>query len=421
MTKANGAYGAHGASEPLKLLSFRGLRGLIVLVGLIVCLVSCSSESAGTIIEEPEQQKPPQVETGTAIAFAADEQQEEEKVTRANTTSLQDKGVSTFKVWGFKNTTYNNGVYDADASNLQTVFPGYIVNWRIGSIATTPTNTDGWEYVNQQTGNNPEQSIKYWDWSAKAYRYFGVATTTNGATYEANETNGVKTYEFTFPADCSGTGDTNEAIAASQAANMAATPYYSHLWFSTGNPYDYPNQQFGKPVQLEFLKPFARVRFMFTYSYQSEGIKIRSTEFMPTGDYDKADNEKIKIATAGTFKVIYPLTGTKTSEWFDTSNFSKFIYKFDKEYIPEGGPDREIWYTVLPRTSQGSYTMYVKMNNDTQPKTAVVPAEYMTWLPGFSYTYIFKITEEGGVAIDLVQSAVTPWTDMEEEHPVYNW
>lgn len=414
MTKANGAYGAHGASEPLKLLSFRGLRGLIVLVGLIVCLVSCSSESDGTIIEEPEQQKPPQVETGTAIVFAADEQ-EEELVTRA-VTPLSEK-VTTFKVWGYKNTTYSNGVYDADASKLQTVFPGYIVNWRIGSIATTPTNTDGWEYVNQQTGNNPEQSIKYWDWSAKAYRYFGIATTTNGANaaYEANETNGVKTYEFIFPADCSGT--TDEAIAA----NMAATPYYSHLWFSTGNPYDYPNQQFGKPVQLEFLKPFARVRFMFTYSYQSEGIKIRSTEFMPTGDYDKADNEKIKIATAGTFKVIYPLTGTKTSEWFDTPNFSKFIYKFDKEYIPEGGPDREIWYTVLPRTSQGSYTMYVKMNNDTQPKTAVVPAEYMTWLPGFSYTYIFKITEEGGVAIDLVQSAVTPWTDMEEEHPVYNW
>ena len=54
-------------------------------------------------------------------------------------------------------------------------------------------------------------------------------------------------------------------------------------------------------------------------------------------------------------------------------------------------------------------------------KTAVVPAEYMSWKPGYSYTYIFKITEEGGVEIDLVQVAVTTWTDMSIVHSVYNW
>ena len=63
--------------------------------------------------------------------------------------------------------------------------------------------------------------------------------------------------------------------------------------------------------------------------------------------------------------------------------------------------------------------MTVTVNNTG--KSAVVPAEYMSWLPGYSYTYIFKITEEGGVAIDLVQTAVTPWTDMQIDHTVYNW
>jgi hypothetical protein len=58
--------------------------------------------------------------------------------------------------------------------------------------------------------------------------------------------------------------------------------------------------------------------------------------------------------------------------------------------------------------------------NGTQ-KTAVVPAQYMSWKPGYSYTYIFKITEEGGVVVDLVQTAVTPWTDMTIVHSVYNW
>ena len=80
---------------------------------------------------------------------------------------------------------------------------------------------------------------------------------------------------------------------------------------------------------------------------------------------------------------------------------------------------------MVPAFTQDSYTMSVWMNSDNvlQPatRTAVVPAEYMTWLPGYSYTYIFKITEEGGVEIDMVQSAVTPWTELANDHEVYNW
>ncbi|MBO4463225.1 MAG: hypothetical protein J5797_03415 [Prevotella sp.] len=375
--------------------------GLISLSGLIGlgALASCSSEQS-------EELQEPSV-TETAIAFTADEQQDQ-MITRS--TGLEKEGVRTFKVWGYKNT-------GSSFEGVQAVFPGYTVNWQDNTATTTTTNSNSWEYVND------EQTIKYWDWSASAYRFFAVTgEKTSYVAYEANGTYGTneanKTCEFTFTADCS--GDTNEAIEA----NMADAPYFTHLWFSTGDPATYPNQQFGKPVQLEFLKPFARVRFMFTYSYQSEGIKIRSTEFMPTDDYGKEENDRIKIATAGTFKVIYPLNGTKTSEWFESTNFTAYIDQFDKEYIPDGGEDKEIWYTVLPRSSQSSFTMYVRMNNDNEAipqKTAVVPAEYMTWLPGYSYTYIFKITEEGGVEIELVQSAVTPWTPATADHSVYNW
>jgi len=77
------------------------------------------------------------------------------------------------------------------------------------------------------------------------------------------------------------------------------------------------------------------------------------------------------------------------------------------------------WYTVVPNTSQGSYTLSVSINSAT--KTAVVPAEYMQWKPGYSYTYIFKITDEGGVEIGWVDYAVTPWTEMETDRTVYNW
>ena len=358
----------------------------------------CSSD------DDSEEQDVPV--TGTPIAFSAKEGEETAVnnggagaraygMTRAS--SLSDNNVTSFTVWGYKNLEFSGGVY----GGLQTVFPGYIVNWIDGSANSTTSNTNGWEYVNQQTSSD-EQTIKYWDWAAKAYRFFGV-TGIAGTDYTANGDN----TEFTMTADCSGA--TDEAIAT----NMANAPFFSHLWFSTGNVSDYPDKQFGKPVQLEFLKPFARVRFLFNYSFAAEGVKVTSPSFKPT--------DGTEIARKGTFKVTYPLTGTATSESYTvTKNGSpaegEALVAFTEEYIPEG---TEKWYIVLPVLSQGSYTMSVSVNGTA--KTAVVPAEYMSWKPGYSYTYIFKITEEGGVEIDLVQVAVTTWTDMSIVHSVYNW
>jgi hypothetical protein len=464
------ACGLHGANGLHGLRRAYHLSFIVYYLSFIIsltCLSACCSHSDDT--PEPTPTPGPVVETGTPISFSGQETEAQDvsngvKGTRAETragTPLSELATS-FKVWGYKN--MNEGYGDK-----QEVFPGYTVNWLANSAATTTTNTNGWEYVAQQTGSEPEQTIKYWDWSAKAYRFFGATNwggtpPTPPAVYEANKAYGADgtpgaTYEISMLANCSGVDD--DAIAA----NMAATPYFSRLWFSTGVLPDYPDKQFGKPVRLEFLKPYARVRFMFTYSYQSEGIKIKKKEFKPT------DNSE--IYRKGTFTVSYPLTGTATRESFtvvpeavpttytavtngttltsgktyythDTdyhafvsdgsevangTNYfaltSQKLEAFTQEYIPDGGPEREKWYFVAPNNTQGSYTLSVWLNNDpldaAAKKTAVVPAEYMTWLPGYSYTYIFKILEEGGVEIELVQSAVTPWTDMNTTHTVYNW
>ena len=374
--------------------------GHIIIMAMLMS-TACSHDS----YESRPDDDVPVVDTRTAISFSGQQGEEQEVnqgtnrangMTRAGT-PLSETATS-FKVWGFKNMSFSNNSY----GDLQTVFPGYIVNWLSGS--SSASNSNGWEYVAQQTGNDPEQTIKYWDWGAKAYRYFAVTgglTPNTNATYGENEAS-YKAYEFTMTADCS----TNE--------NASATPFYSHLWFSTGQLPTYNDKQFGKAVQLEFLKPFARVRFLFNYSYAAEAVKVTNPSFKPT------DGSK-KIARKGTFKVTYPLTGTKTSEWYTaTKNANpaedEELEAFTEEYIPEG---TEKWYLVFPVDAQGSYTMTVNVNN--VEKTAVVPAEYMTWKPGYSYTYIFKITEDGGVVIDLIQTAVTPWTDMEITHEVYNW
>ena len=350
----------------------------------------------------------PVTDTRTAISFSGQQAEEQavnqgtnraQGITRAGTPLSDSK--KTFKVWGYKNMSYNEGT--SSYGDLQTVFPGYVVNWISGSAASTTSNSSGWEYVAQQT-NGDEQTIKYWDWEAKAYRYFAIT-----GTYTANGDN----TEFTMEANASPIRDGEGTAEQKIAANIADAPYFSKLWFSTGDPVAYPDKQFGKPVILEFLKPFARVRFLFNYSYAAEGVKVTGPHFKPTNDS--------KIARKGTVTVTYPLTGTATSESYTvTKNASpaegEELVDFTEEYIPEG---TEKWYTVLPVLTQGSYTMTVTVNNTT--KTAVVPAEYMSWKPGYSYTYIFKITEDGGVEIDLVQAAVTAWTELVNDHTVYNW
>ena len=379
------------AMKKMNIINKEYLLGLLFLAGL----TGCSSDDSNDATTPEEQ--------GTPIAFSANQSEESDPNTAAartrgangmtRGTSLHDAKIDEFVVWGYKNMEYSAGVYDGK----QQVFPGYEVDWQDNSATTS--NSNGWEYI---LTTKPDQTIKYWDWGAKAYRFFGVTTGAGGP----NDAIAGQT-SFTMTADAR-SADNN---------NIAAPPYFSKLWFSTGNEALYPTRRFGKPVQLEFMKPFSKVRFMFNYSYEAESIKLKDPSFKPT------DNSKIDLK--GTFTVTYPLEGTATSESYAITNIdhSVGLAEFDKEYIPEGGAEREVWYTVLPidpSTPQGSYTLSVKVNG--LDKTCVVPAEYMQWKPGFSYTYVFKITDDGGVEIDMVLSAFTPWEVRESEnYEVYNW
>jgi hypothetical protein len=342
---------------------------------------------------------PGPVESTTPIAFSA-QQQDEQDVTRAGEAAeggtraaglqtLLPADDKTFKVWGYKTMS--------DGTTLQTVFPGYTVNY-VSAAHSTTTNSNGWEYVNQGSG---EQTIKYWDWSVSAYRFFGVAPAT--AIQPANVTETRSEVKISFIAD----------------ATTDANNYYSRLWYSTGNQ-DYPYRQFGQPVQLEFVKPVSRVRFSYKYVSPREGVTLDNQRFQPT------DNTK-HIIRKGTVLVTYPLTaGTQEStEITDIANELEggftIDWESDTEHYPKTYPTSvpEGWYTVLPNTEQGSYTLTVDINGIT--KYATVPAEYMHWQAGYSYTYIFKINADGGVDIGWVDYAVTPWTEMVADRTVYNW
>lgn len=395
----------------------------ITFLALMILMVACSSDNVPDLTNDNK-----------AISFVGG-LQEEQTVTRA-AQGLEDVlSNKTFKVWCYKNDGFES---PDNYTSYQTVMPGYTVNWGANTAYTTTSNTNDWEYVAQGTN----QDIKYWDYDAKAYRFFAYAlgnATSPATPAEVTVPGGFPTGNSTPTSAESVTFTTT--VDGSSDATVAAAPYFSRLWFSNNNPAD-PDHLFGKPVQLQFLKPFARVRFMFTFV---EGLlfdreKLFNMSFMPTVNVNTIDdiyenNDQI-IATAGTVTVSYPLKGTATTETWATSNTTG-IKKFDIDYyiapvpVPGGYPTGsaptdwpntpEKWYYVLPAENQGSYTLQVCVVSD-EVKTAVVPAEYMNWKAGYEYTYKFKVTESGGITMDIIQVAINDWGNRRtSQHTVYNW
>ena len=346
-----------------------------------VMTVGCGSATE----EETELPVSPQPGSGTPIAFSGN-LSDEGDVTRTDPTeptgleTVLPEGNKKFRVWAYKN----------DASGgKQTVMEDYIVNWVANTAYTTTSNTHDWEYVNQQTDSNPEQTIKYWDWGAAAYRFFGYTGENIAVSKDDND---------------------NEVSVEMPVNGTGTLPYYSRLWY--GTPSD---DFFGKAVQLVFLQPITQVRIKFTFA---EGLGIDQTalsdiQFRPTPPAPGSSETQKSIPTQGYVEIYYPLTGTAIKESFtshpDFVNTINWLSTAD------------IWYNVLPRESQISYTLSVVVVGGA-PQTAVVPAEYMTWAPGYQYTYIFKVTETGGITLDNIQVGINDWHLAEQvTHPVYNW
>ena len=385
---------------------------LMGFIGLMGFLGSCS----GNDVSEPTQ------EQQMSISFSGNMPQGE-AISRADKGLEEVLDNKTFKVWGYKNTA----VTGDDYTDYQVVMPGYKVDYETN--ISSVSNTHCWEYVGKGTAESwaaagiTEQSIKYWDFSAYAYRFFGYAlgngTTTSPASAVTEDATDASKVTFTTSVDCS-TETTRDAA-----------PYFTELWFSTDKANDY-----GKVVTLRFLKPYARVRFLFKFAdnlaFGRE--KLSGIKFYPSGLLATPS-----IPTAGNVSVTYPLTGTGTKEtWSSDVDASKNMTAFlidwyqtpDAADIPAGVPadsepttwpnTPENWYYVVPAT-QGTYTVEVVVVGG-EPQTATVPAAYMEWKAGYEYTYVFKITETGGVTVDVIQVYVNEWTPKNSDrHEVYNW
>lgn len=375
--RPRGPMGLMRLMRPMGPIRPMGLMGLIGLIGLM--LAGCSSSEEVVV---------PAEELGTAIAFDTD--MSEKAVTRSST-PLEEKSNS-FKVWSFKNTAKDADDY----TTPQTIMPGYVVRWTANTAATTTTNTHDWEYILLAY---PSQAIKYWDFAAKAYRFVAVAPD-NAGTFERNEDGDDGHY-----AD----DHLDLTLLSVDATNAVDAPYFSHLWFSdnTAKPY-------GQPVTLEFLQPFAKVRYMFTYSTPPLGVSapdIGESDFRPA-------IEGQRIALMGDITISYPICGAATEEIYAVDvDWSKYLVSLTRPYVPTVD---EYWETVLPVGEQVAYQITVAVNGEN--RTATVPAQFMRWLPGYTYTYIFKVNDDGGVELENVQVAKTEWKSGKDgDKTLYNW
>ena len=282
-----------------------------------------------------------------------------------------------FVVYGYKNVN----------SSTQQVIDGYTVTYKQGSANTSEDNTHNYYYVNGTT-----QTIKYWDFAASEYRFWG----------------------YTGDKSCFSNGGTELTIPVSDLLTdkePTELPLYSKLYIRKPITSDV--------VTLEYKRPYSKIRALFYTSEPMEaGDEIDLTKITLTPDEEK------KIYKAGTVEVTYSFDETAekvkttpsdvSADALEMLTYQKVTltpsagYTSDHAVLAKTKYDTEFYYTLPMGDKNPAFILTVCVNDDTEYKTAVVPAAYMHWKPNYTYTYIFKITE-AGKKIELFDVKIDPW------------
>lgn len=325
---------------------------LFLVLVLDAAFVSCRGENELPIDD-----------TQHPIAFAS-VAADQEAVTRATTLGKD------FTVYGYK--TVN------DAS--QQVFNGYAVTYKSGSANTSESNTHNYEYV-----NGTSQPIKYWDFGASEYNFWGATggTFTNGGT------------ELTI---------SGLTLTTTEPTGSAL---YSQLYHRSPVSTDV--------VQLQFKYTYAKLRVLFYTTGELTGddqILLSDITFGGgTNSIAISGRIMVKFNKKGEDKETIEVTETEQKDnlTFNDATLDKDHGTASNNAVLAVPTDGTEWYYTLPLSTVATaqpFTMQVSIDGDT--KTATVPAAYMHWNPSTLYTYIFKITE-AGKKIEFYDVLIDPW------------
>lgn len=408
-------------------------KNVLFAAAALVALVNCTSDER--IGGEGISPDSPQGGQG-AIVFST----VSKGITRAGSTGADAAEVlnKNFVVFGTK----------TSSGGTQTVIDNYQANFVTNSAHTTTSNSAGWEYVGYKnlpygtttasggtlnangvasnaTSSGIEQTIKYWDYSASKYDFFayslGKGVTSGGTTTYAkasalgwDNTSGKYTYTLSGT-----TAQLSECYISDllKKTDMNATNTQVSLQF----------QQLVSKLRIglyEIIPGYSvkDVKFYpsaagpsgyeaYLYVTGETGESLLPPEGTFTVTFDAKGKPQVTLATSGGSGAVTNVSFGNAQSTASENKWSNWASKEYKEVEtdalflgrtssactiseaqsvlpnPNGSKlNLKVDYTLVSRDGNGE-TIQVT------GATATVPAEYAKWQPGYSYTYLFKISD----------------------------
>lgn len=316
------------------------------------------------------------------------------KVTRAGGETSLAKYIDNFRVYGInKNNTNNTNTL---------VFDNYVL-WYDQQLSNS--NTNYWEYVGQNPIDHKLQTIKYWNFSADHYYFWAVA--------------GAEDRFFTR---------TNGMIESFSTPMTEVDGNASVLYYS--KPLDVNKDNYSHPVTFHFVGAHSRMRMAFYETIPGYAVKnvkfhistsaTQLSECTANGTFNVEG--KLKLTYDNSIPdVTSSFEGSKkqTSHSFGTLNYTtaasgslaqdgESIYLGVLSSAPTyaGNPETPGYYTnilpwpenITPLTIKVDYTLVSLDGSGQEIKIteadATVPAEFCRWKSNYSYTYLFKISDD---------------------------
>lgn len=366
------------------------------------------------------------------------------KTHRATSTGvykIENLKANGFWVYGTKHSNDE----DNTATNDQVVYKNYYLNYD-GNTNNTQSNTAGWEYVGVDNSKyranvtpsveeNVAQTIKYWDYSAKAYTFY--AATAKPADIETGKVTINK-----IIADAAVTGS---VYTKGYEVKLKDGATWDELYFAdrkviskTTNAEHGKNDVYGGEVNFTFRNALTKVRVAMYetipgysvtidgFYYTKDGETAQTTEATDKFKADASNTPLETSATGVTYKVVYynkteangqlenqpKMLPNETGEGAE----KKVLELGDGVNLKQGTILSEIITTPTYDTDGGKYTLFMpQADNDktlslkvnytltsldgsgeqikVKGATAVIPAKYLCWRPNYAYTYLFKISD----------------------------
>lgn len=361
------------------------------------------------------------------------------RATSTGTYDLAKLKLNGFWVYGTKHSADE----DKTDANDQAVYTNYFLNYIDGTANNTQSNTAGWEYVgvnNEPYRNNvtpnvtQAQTIKYWDYSAKAYTFY--AATAKPADVAAGT---VKIKKITADAAADGS-----VYTKGYEVTLKDGATWDELYFAdrkvinkTIDAEHGKHDVYGGEVNFTFRNALTKVRVAMYETIPGYSVTIDRFYYTsavgadlatPEVNMFKADASNTPLETSETgvtYKVVY----------YDKTEASGQLENQPK-MLPNAAGEAGATKTVLALgnnlkrgtelstdiqrptydTDGGKYTLFMpQADNDktlslkvdytltsldgsneeihVKGATAVIPAKYLCWRPNYAYTYLFKISD----------------------------